>query len=766
MKTAQHFDAIVIGSGIGGLVTAGLLAKLYRKRVLVLEQHFEPGGCTHSFRRKGYSWDVGLHVIGQQYPGSTTHDLVDFVTDGRLKWNRFPSDYDVGLIGSRRFAIPSDRASYRQRLIQQFPSQRRAIVAYFRDMRRLGRWWGLTFASRATPPPVAGLLRILKSRLSKLAQMPLETYLASRFRDPELASVISMQWPYHGLHPKRASVAIQALIHEHYSEGAWFPEHGADRIARYIEDVIERHGGAIATGAQVERILVSDRRAEGVRVFHKTGEAYQTYRAPLIFSAVGVQTTFARLLPEDSFEGQASIVKDIASIAPHGSAVTLYIGLKRSPADVGYAGENYFIVNDATSPDLPTATEQLLGGTANQLFVSFAGLNMTRPQNHTMQVVQPVDTETFERLTDRHRLSQREYRALKERLASTILRAVDGRFPGLTELIDHVEVSTPSTVRHFLERSNGDYYGLPEVPAKYDFGWLRAQTPIAGLYLSGQDIGTVGVMGAVGGAMTAVAAWSKGASFGKTRRELKLQRSASTIPPWQLPSARRVTGGRFAATVRSIAKLNDRIRLVEFATDHEVSFRPGQYVKLAVNEQEYREYSIAKASGTSLWLLIDAKFGGPGAAFVTALQPGDTTWLRGPIGDFVLVNSDVTRKKIFVATGTGAAPLLAMVNALYNSGKRHDVVFLFGAQKRADLFIAHLLEPYRDRLSLEIHTFVDTEAVEDDAELLSGRVTDYLQQLSTETAADVYLCGNPEMIVDARRILIPAQHIQVYAEQF
>ncbi|HAA54092.1 MAG TPA: FAD-dependent oxidoreductase, partial [Myxococcales bacterium] len=51
------FDAIVIGSGMGGMTTAALLAKL-NKRVLVLEQHYVPGGFTHMFRRKQYTWDV------------------------------------------------------------------------------------------------------------------------------------------------------------------------------------------------------------------------------------------------------------------------------------------------------------------------------------------------------------------------------------------------------------------------------------------------------------------------------------------------------------------------------------------------------------------------------------------------------------------------------------------------------------------------------------------------------------------------------------
>jgi len=66
----HHYDAIVIGSGIGGMAAAGLLAGVAGKRVLVHEQHTEPGGQTHVFRRDGASWDVGLHYVGEMEPES------------------------------------------------------------------------------------------------------------------------------------------------------------------------------------------------------------------------------------------------------------------------------------------------------------------------------------------------------------------------------------------------------------------------------------------------------------------------------------------------------------------------------------------------------------------------------------------------------------------------------------------------------------------------------------------------------------------------
>jgi len=63
------YDAIIVGSGIGGLTTAALLSKCFKKKILVLEQHFQPGGLTHDFQRKGkFHWDVGLHYVGEMAP--------------------------------------------------------------------------------------------------------------------------------------------------------------------------------------------------------------------------------------------------------------------------------------------------------------------------------------------------------------------------------------------------------------------------------------------------------------------------------------------------------------------------------------------------------------------------------------------------------------------------------------------------------------------------------------------------------------------------
>src|SRR5512145_620224 len=88
------YDAVVIGSGIGGLGAAALLAKHGGKRVLVLERHYTLGGFTHVFRRPGYEWDVGVHYLGELQPGAMLRAIFDDVSDGRLEWADMGEVYD------------------------------------------------------------------------------------------------------------------------------------------------------------------------------------------------------------------------------------------------------------------------------------------------------------------------------------------------------------------------------------------------------------------------------------------------------------------------------------------------------------------------------------------------------------------------------------------------------------------------------------------------------------------------------------------------
>ena len=267
-KLAETWDAIVIGSGIGGLTAAVLLGAHAGKRVLVLERHYEAGGFTHTFHRPGYEWDVGLHYIGQmQDERSTVRRAFDHITAGRVQWQPMPEIYDRFLIEGRTFDYAAGLERFREGLRKSFPGENRAIDRYIAAVQACNRVSGLYYAEKAVPAPVAALAgSLMRMPYMRWAKHTTREVLESLTSNRELIGVLTGQWGDYGLPPGKSSFAVHATIAEHYFGGASYPVGGAGAIAAAIVPQIECAGGAVVTSAEVSAIMVDGARAAGVRM--------------------------------------------------------------------------------------------------------------------------------------------------------------------------------------------------------------------------------------------------------------------------------------------------------------------------------------------------------------------------------------------------------------------------------------------------------------------------------------------------------------------
>jgi all-trans-retinol 13,14-reductase len=261
-KLPDHWDAIVIGSGIGGLTAAVLLALHGRKRVLVLERHYEVGGFTHTFRRPGYEWDVGLHYIGQvQDDRSRIRRAFDHVTAGQVQWQAMPEVYDPFIFEDQTFDFVAGLERFRRDLKQSFASEARAIDGYIAAVQTCNRASAFYYAEKAIPVRAAaiagGLMRAPYMRWAKRTTRDvLEAFTSNR----ELIGVLTAQWGDYRLPPAKSSFAVHATVAEHYFSGGSYPVGGASAIAAAIVPQIERLGGSVVSSAEVASIMVEARK--------------------------------------------------------------------------------------------------------------------------------------------------------------------------------------------------------------------------------------------------------------------------------------------------------------------------------------------------------------------------------------------------------------------------------------------------------------------------------------------------------------------------
>ena len=538
-----RFDAIVIGSGIGGMGTAALLAKAAGQRVLVLEKHYTAGGFTHVFRRPGFEWDVGVHYVGQVHtPGSPANALFEYLAEGRLSWNAMPEVYDRVNIDGLRFDYVSGREHLRDALVGTFPRERSAIDRYFKAIRQCMRRLPFYFVEKTLPPLLGRILGPgLRAPFLRFARRTTGQVLDQLGASRELTAVLTAQWGDYGLPPGQSSFGIHAVIADHYFGGAAYPIGGASQIAASVLPTIERAGGAVVVSADVDRILVDGTRAVGVRMIDG-----REFRANAIVSDAGIRTTMDRLLGEGAPKEAQHVAARTRSLPATSGHLCLYAGLTFPAAAPKLDPANLWIHPSLDFDRNLSAFDADLDAPFPFLYISFPSakdpsFDARYPNRHTIEVVTLAPYERFSQWagSDWKRRPE-EYEATKKRLAERLLVELYRHVPAASGMVTTWELSTPLSTQHFANAPHGETYGLAHTPARFESRDLRPHTPIRNLFLTGQDIGMVGVVGALSGAVVTASAMLRRNMFGvvskAARRGARL--NSGPVPgSWTTPIA-------------------------------------------------------------------------------------------------------------------------------------------------------------------------------------------------------------------------------------
>jgi len=501
----DQWDAIVIGSGIGGLAAAALLSRYGGKKVLVLERHYTAGGYTHSFNRPGYTWDVGVHYIGEVRDArSPVRAVFDHLTEGQLQWQPMPDVYDRAVIAGRTFDFPAGLENLRASLKQSFPGEGPAIDSYLAAVQSAQKSSGLYFAEKAIPRPIARLAgRFMRAPFLKWASETTLDVLHRWTRNPDLIGVLTAQWGDYGLPPSQSSFGVHALIASHYFNGASYPVGGAARIAQTIAPLIERNGGKVVVSAEVAEVVVRDGKATGVRMADG-----REFRSAIVVSDAGARNTFERLVRQPQ-----PIQTELNRIPGSIAHLSLYAGVKQSAAELGLNGTNLWIY---PTPDHDANMTRFMNDPSAPfpaLFISFPSakdplFEQKHPGRATLEAVAFAPYAPFAQFENTTTWKHRgpEYDALKSGLAERLRHELELAVPSIAGKIDHAELSTPLTTRHFMNYQRGEAYGLAATPERFRTRSLTPHTSVRNLYLTGQDVAALGVTGAMMGGVIAASA--------------------------------------------------------------------------------------------------------------------------------------------------------------------------------------------------------------------------------------------------------------------
>jgi phytoene dehydrogenase-like protein len=451
-----EYDVVIIGAGIGGLISGAFLTQRGYK-VLVLEKNSFTGGCCSSFNRKGFKFDACVHWFSGCGPGSFIEKL-----HKRLGVNIEFKKYepmDRIHYTDRTIEIPDDISVYQNMLIDMYPHEKSGILSLFSEMEQMNRLM--------VPSLDEEEQKQKEEEYKEHFRVTYDELLNKYIRTKSLKAILSAEWGFVGSFPNEASaMGMASMMYTYYKSGAYYPKGGAQAFPDSLSEIIESHGGKVLTKAEVVSICVEDNTVQ--KVVLKSGDEFF---ARLFISNADAKHTVNRLMKDSEvktaqwskFRSQINNMKESMSM------YIMYLGLNISSS----------VLADKVGWYCTGSFKELDEDSSVPYYSSGYLVNVPSCLDKT---ICPEDKSILILYTDMPENDSEEnpnWAELRERYEKRCLSFINDRI--LKDVEKYIEVkvtATPHSITHFTNNSKGSAYGWAMIPSQMGSARMQIQSPI------------------------------------------------------------------------------------------------------------------------------------------------------------------------------------------------------------------------------------------------------------------------------------------------
>jgi len=434
----EHYDIVVIGSGLGGLTGANVLAKCGHK-VLLLEHHYQLGGLATWFTRKGgHIFDISLHG----FP-------IGMIKSIRKYWSQDIADSIVQLKGVRfinpQFSVNTtfDREDFTRQLVEKFKVAAETVERFFTDLR------AMNFYDNSTVTTGEMFARYFPGRddVQRLLMEPIAYANGSTLDDP--------------------AITFGIVFSNFMSKGVYTFRGGSDVLIRKLAAELKANGVDVRKHVVAEKVLTEER--DGRRRVTGVVANGRPIRCDAVLSNSNIKNTVLRLAGEENFSPE--FVAQTKAVRVNSSSCQVYLGIRKGET-LPHIGDLVF-----TSDEPVFSSEKLVDlHTTSRTFSMY--YPDTRPGSDRYTVVVSINAK----YEDWNSLTPDRYAAEKQRLIDESIASLERFIPGVRAKIDWMEAATPRTIEYYTRHWAGTSFGTKFEGLKVSMD-LPLQLP--GLYHAG-----------------------------------------------------------------------------------------------------------------------------------------------------------------------------------------------------------------------------------------------------------------------------------------